>query len=45
MLQERSKIWLVPADDFDEDNEVMVEWNPDEILLEFDLLNQQPIDP
>ena len=45
MLQERSKIWLVPADDFDEDNEVMVEWNPDEILFEFDLLNQQPIDP
>ena len=37
------KIWLVPADDFDNVQLKMVGWNPGEILFEFDLLNVNPI--
>lgn len=37
-----SKIWLVPAEDFDEAQQKMVTWNADQILFEFDLLNQPP---
>ncbi len=40
-----SKIWLVPAADFDEDAQVMEGWNPGEILFEFNLLTHPPIDP
>ena len=32
-----AKIWLVLADDFDEDEEMMVGWNPTEYLFEYDL--------
>ena len=32
-----AKIWLVVADDFDEENELMVGWNPTEYLFEYDL--------
>ena len=44
VLEEGSKIWLVPAADFDETEtqQKMVAWNPDQILFEFDLLNQPP---
>jgi hypothetical protein len=45
VLADGQKIWLVPAADFDEEAQVMVGWNPDDILFEFDLLNQPPIDP
>ena len=34
-----SKIWLVLADDFDQDH--MNAWNPTEYLFEFDLINQE----
>ena len=44
ILGEGSKIWLVPAADFDEDNQVMVGWNPADILFEFNLLTQEPIE-
>jgi hypothetical protein len=44
VLADGQKIWLVPAADFDEDAQVMIGWNPDDILFEFDLLNQEPID-
>lgn len=40
---ENVKIWLVPADDFDNTQLEMVGWNPGEILFEFDLLNLAPI--
>ena len=36
-----SKIWLVLADDYDEDH--MTGWNPTEYLFEFDLINQEII--
>lgn len=44
VLADGQKIWLVPAADFDEDAHVMIGWNPAEILFEFDLLNQPPLD-
>ena len=34
-----SKIWLVLAEDFEEDQ--MVDWNPTEYLFEYDLINIQ----
>ena len=40
---EEVKIWLVPAEDFDNVQLKMVGWNPGEILFEFDLLNVNPI--
>ena len=45
VLADGQKIWLVPSADFDKDAEVMIGWNPDDILFEFDLLNQPPTDP
>ena len=39
---EGSKIWLVLATDFDENQ--MADWNPTEYLFEFDLINQNIID-
>ena len=44
VLADGQKIWIVPAADFDEDAQVMIGWNPDDILFEFDLLKQEPID-
>ena len=44
VLADGQKIWLVPAADFDEDAQIMVGWNPDDILFEFDLLKQEPIE-
>lgn len=43
-LANGAKIWLVLEDDFDEENDVMFGWTPEEILFEFDLLTQPPID-
>jgi hypothetical protein len=42
ILEEGSKIWLVPTDDFEETEQKMVDWNPEEILFEFDLLRTEP---
>jgi hypothetical protein len=42
ILEEDSKIWLVPTDDLDETEQKMVDWNPGEILFEFDLLRTDP---
>ena len=39
-----SKIWLVPAADFDETQQKMVAWNATQILFEFDLLNTRPVE-
>ena len=37
-----SKIWLVPSADFDETEQKMIAWTPEQILFEFDLLNTLP---
>jgi len=42
--QEGSKIWLVPAQDFDEVEKTMINWSPDRILFEFDLLHTAPVE-